>query len=255
MAYTPPPFPKGLKPGASRPSARGLQAALKAAGYMAKTIPAADNYGPSTQAAVVQFHRQHPTISEAEWDPEIGAKGWAELHREAYGDQKPPSKPVVAPIASAPAPASEPRHDYARTTYGGRTVNRRTRTMLKRAQGLCSRSSEFVLTQGSYNTSVAASAGTHDGGGAVDISVQGLAVNAVLRALRQAGFAAWYRSPGEGFSPHIHAVAIGDRQMAPVARQQVDAYFRGRNGLASNRADTAPASVGRPVPQWARKYA
>ena len=61
--YTPPPFPTGLRPDSARPSAKGLQAALKAAGYLGKTVAASDNYGPSTQAAVANFHRLHPAIS------------------------------------------------------------------------------------------------------------------------------------------------------------------------------------------------
>lgn len=253
-AYTPPAFPKGLRPNSSRPSARGLQAALKAAGYMSKTIAVADNYGPSTQAAVAQFHRQHPSVSDGSYDPEIGPTGWATLHREAYGGAKAPEKPSTAPPASTPV-LSEPRHDYGRVSYGGKTVNVRTRTMLQAARGLMGLSGPFNLTQGSYNRGVGASAGTHDGGGVVDVNTNGLNVNATLRALRQAGFAAWYRTPAEGFDYHIHACAIGDREMASGARSQVSAYFRGRNGLANNGSDSAPASVGRPYPQWARKYA
>lgn len=43
----------------------------------------------------------------------------------------------------------------------------------------------LVLAQGSYNSGgVAASAGTHDGGGAVDVSVAGLADADVLRTVR-----------------------------------------------------------------------
>lgn len=253
-AYKPPAFPKGLRPDSASPSARGLQKALKDGGYMAASIPYADNYGPSTQAAVAQFHKQHPALSEDAYDPEIGPKGWEVLHREAYGGAKAPSKPVPAPPATTPDRLPEPAHDYRRVTYGGKTVNVRTRTMLQAARGLMGLSGSFALTQGSYNRGVSASAGTHDGGGVVDLNTDGLNVNATLRALRKAGFAAWYRTPNEGFAYHIHACAIGDREMAVGALNQVGAYFRGRNGLANNGPDSAPASVGRPYPAWAERY-
>ncbi|MGW7416143.1 peptidoglycan recognition protein family protein [Streptomyces sp. NPDC054863] len=85
--YAPPPFPIGLAPGKATPSARTLQRALKAAGFMPKTIAEADTYGPATQAAVGRFHNVHPAyraIGKA-YDPAIGTRGWAALHRLAYG--------------------------------------------------------------------------------------------------------------------------------------------------------------------------
>lgn len=58
--------------------------------------------------------------------------------------------------------------------YGGKRVNQRTKTMLQAADNLLP-NWNFTLTQGSYNPGgVSASAGTHDGGGVVDISVSGL---------------------------------------------------------------------------------
>jgi hypothetical protein len=85
--YSPPAFPKGLAPGRKAPSARPLQRALKAAGYMTKGIPEADTYGPATQAAVARFHQAHPAYRAAglHYDPAIGSRGWAALHRFAYG--------------------------------------------------------------------------------------------------------------------------------------------------------------------------
>ncbi|MGW1151963.1 peptidoglycan recognition protein family protein [Streptomyces rubiginosohelvolus] len=88
--YAPPKFPAGLTPGRKAPSARGLQRALKAAGYMSKGIPEADNYGPATQAAVARFHQAHPAYRAAgkHYDPAIGPRGWAALHTIAYGKKK-----------------------------------------------------------------------------------------------------------------------------------------------------------------------
>lgn len=146
----------------------------------------------------------------------------------------------------------EPAHDYTRTTYGGKTVNQRTKVMLQ--QAAANAGVTISLTQGSYNTGVAASAGTHDGGGCVDVNVNNwdnMTRSRVIQALRGVGFAAWLRTPSQGFSYHIHANAIGDREMASVAREQVQQYFNGQNGLANHGADTNPP---RPWPDWARKY-
>lgn len=240
MTYVPPPFPAGLKPGRATPSARGLQKALKAAGYMNRFVLPSPNYGKSTQAAVRKFHAANPKYGAAA-DAAIGPKGWAELHREAYEPK------TVAP--------GEPKHDYRRVYYGGRLVNARTKVMLQRAE--IKFGGKFTLTQGSYNRGVGASAGTHDGGGVVDIAVNAYSSSRrkdLVEALRRAGFAAWLRTPAEGFQYHVHACAIGDREMASAARSQVAAYFAGRNGLAGNGPDSAPASVGRPYPAWAAKY-
>ena len=86
-SYTPPKFPTGLAPGKAKPSAVTLQRALKAAGYMAKSVPESPNYGPKTQAGVAKFHNAHPQYraKSKTSDPAIGPKGWAALFRIAYG--------------------------------------------------------------------------------------------------------------------------------------------------------------------------
>lgn len=167
--------------------------------------------------------------------------------------------PGASPVASAtqpptPAPGAtpygcqKPGDDYTTVSVGdGIIINRRTYDMLVYAQGLYGGKHDFLkaITQGSYSPGVAASFGTHDGGGAVDISVRDLSTFAVLTdqlpaivlALREAGFAAWVREPdelGPGSPIHIHMIAIGDKDLSPAARRQVDGkegYFRGFNGL------------------------
>ena len=119
-----------------------------------------------------------------------------------------------------------------------------------------------ALTQGSYNAGgVAASFGTHDGGGAVDLSVRDPAdwsvryeeIEPMLHSLRVAGFAAWLRDTGELYpdSPlHIHAIAIGDRELSPDARAQIDGrfgYLRGYNGLPQMNGFPAVDRYGPPV--------
>lgn len=99
-------------------------------------------------------------------------------------------------------------------------------------------------TQGGYNAGgVTASAGTHDGGAVIDISTTGLSsrqITSLLRWLRLCGWAAWYRTPAQGFIRHIHAVRIGDASAARGARSQVEDYKAGRNGLANRGRDDGP---------------
>lgn len=131
----------------------------------------------------------------------------------------------------------------AKVTVEGTTVNTRTRSMLVEAERLLGR--DLVLTQGSYNEGGdTTSAGTHDGGGTIDLSVRGLdsaARVSAVEALRRVGFAAWLRSPQQGDWPwHIHAVAIDDTDLSAAAQHQIGDYFLGLNGLANRAADDGP---------------
>lgn len=124
-------------------------------------------------------------------------------------------------------------------------INDRTRAMLAEVERLTGpRPDGLVVTQGRNPGGVAASAGTHDGWGVVDLRVRDWSapvLNGVLLALRQVGFAAWHRLVSQGFdTEHIHAVAIGDPGMSPAARRQVSSYQAGRNGLANNGPDDGP---------------
>lgn len=134
--------------------------------------------------------------------------------------------------------------------YGGVLLDQQTISALQSAQSIAG--FNFTLSQGSFNAGgVAASAGTHDGGGALDASVSGLSTDqqvAMVRALRQAGFAAWRRTPDEGFVDHVHAVLIGDPLLSSAAAAQVSAFKSGLDGLAGNGPDNNPIDVaaGRP---------
>jgi peptidoglycan hydrolase-like protein with peptidoglycan-binding domain len=131
----------------------------------------------------------------------------------------------------------------ARASFRGVTINARTKAMLLEAEG--SLGLTLSLTQGSYNPGgVDASAGTHDGGGAMDISVSGMSATTrtnVLKALRKVGFAAWYRTQAQGFAYHIHAMAISDPDLSSGAQHQTGDYYLGMNGLAGRGADDGPA--------------
>ena len=147
-----------------------------------------------------------------------------------------------------PAGCQKPPEDYTRVEVNGWTLNQRTMAMLSHAQELYGGELEltgYAITQGSYHDNGSASFGTHLGGGAVDLSVLRRGtymvlwddIEPLLRALRAAGFAAWLREYGELYadSPiHIHAIAIGDRELSSAAEEQLTGeagYFRGYNGL------------------------
>ena len=132
----------------------------------------------------------------------------------------------------------------------GVLVDARTKSMLTEAERRLGRT--LVLSQGSYNPGGdPTSAGTHDGGGVVDIDVRGMTAatrTSVARALREVGFAAWVRNPTQGSWPwHIHAAAISDPDLSSQAQHQVGDYYLGRNGLANRGADDGPRV---PIRTW-----
>lgn len=120
----------------------------------------------------------------------------------------------------------------------GKTVDLQVARMIREAERHCG---NLIVVQGSYHPGVGASGGTHDKGGVVDLSVRGLSmtqINRRVRWLRKVGFAAWYRPPLAGvWGPHIHAVAVGFPNLAPLAAAQVGALRRGEDGLRGNAPD------------------
>lgn len=139
---------------------------------------------------------------------------------------------------------------YDIVTHDGKRVDALTKAAIVEAEKRLGY--ELSITQGSYNAgAVSASAGTHDGGGVIDLRAWDWPNK--VRVLRDVGFAAWYRDPSEGPWPaHIHAVLIGNERLAPSAARQVEAYYAGRNGLANYGPDTfnyRPSPI--PVFRWA----
>jgi peptidoglycan hydrolase-like protein with peptidoglycan-binding domain len=136
-------------------------------------------------------------------------------------------------------------------TGGGIIINTRTQSMLAAAETILGRT--LVLSQGSYNPGGdPSSAGTHDGGGVVDVSVSGMTPAdrvTVAKALRTVGFAAWVRNPSQGDWPyHIHAAAISDTDLSSQAQHQTGDYYLGKNGLASGAPDDGPKVT--PILTW-----
>jgi hypothetical protein len=163
-----------------------------------------------------------------------------------------------------PSGCLKPPDDYSRALVNGAQVNTRTLAMLDHAQALYNDDGgpvvfRNVIMQGSYNPGgVSASFGTHDGGGALDISVRDpidrrvltAEIEPMLRALRFAGFAAWLRDTDSlypGSPIHIHAIAIGDADLSQAASEQIDGtfgYLRGYDGLPRDDGIPQPDTSG-----------
>ncbi|MFH1811811.1 MAG: peptidoglycan-binding protein [Pseudomonadota bacterium] len=224
---------------------------LKTLGYNVGKVDG--RYDAATTGAVSRFQAKHGLS-------QTGQVNTATLKAidKTVEAKKPRADRIIDDFKTTP-----PKNDYKVQTWRGVKVNGRTREMIQRAEFIMRhkyghKNFTFAITQGSYNKGgVAASAGTHDGGGAVDIRTRDSSkstVDHMVKAMREAGFAAWSRGRGhDSFSPHIHAIAIGDREAAWLAKSQVKNYAAGRNGLSNNALDP-DRSLGRPVPAWARKY-
>ncbi len=237
-----------LKEGMTGARVTKLQAQLQRLGFFHQAPTG--YFGPITRAAVMAFEKK----IGVRVDGNAGARVQAELAKR------------VAALPPAPTPSwqnvAPPPNDYRVVSFRGVKVDVRTRVMIQRAESYMHKlgvAGTLSFAQGSFSSGVAASAGTHDGGGALDVSIRNYSsatADKVVKAMRMAGFAAWRRGVNDTFSPHIHAIAIGDRLATPVAKAQVAEYFRGGDGLVGSRGDIHLTSVGhnigRPVPNWAR---
>ena len=127
-------------------------------------------------------------------------------------------------------------------TFRGKRLNARTIAMLLNAERILG--ARFRITQGSYSTSVAASAGTHAGGGAMDTDGP-RGWGAAVAALRKANFAAWHRTPSQGpWGHHIHSIAIGDSSASPAAKRQVQSFLSGGDGLGGRSTSQKATTSG-----------
>lgn len=183
---------------------------------------------------------------------------------------KTPLPSLTPTITPTPEPLGcwKPPEDYTPVKVNGWVINQRTLAMLEHAAQIYAGELEITgyhITQGSYHDNGAASFGTHLGGGAVDLSVMRKGTYSVLwedvdpliHALRVSGFAAWLRAYGE-ISPdspiHIHAIAVGDRELSPAANDQLTGkfgYFRGYTGIPVVNGEPLPDRHGGPLLcQW-----
>lgn len=91
------------------------------------------------------------------------------------------------------------------------------------------------IFQGCYNTSVLASAGTHDLGGVIDSIVFNLTQTKRARTM---GLISNHRTVAQGFrAPHNHVYVLGCPHASLGLKFQMSEYYAGRNGLASRARD------------------
>lgn len=140
-------------------------------------------------------------------------------------------------------------------TWRGKKFDAQTRDQLVEVDKLVGPNVSIRPTQGSYSTGVGASAGTHAGGGAVDLSVHDLTdwqIGLVVFLLRRVGIAAWHRLPSEGnWAEHIHGINVTAPDLSAAAKSQVAQYKKGTNGLANHGPDRH-ANLGAPrTATWA----
>jgi hypothetical protein len=212
-----------------------------AVGVLIMAVPACNNPSPAADPILVSMVTASPP------PPLVAAT--ASLAPTLTRSPSPTETPTSSPT---PFGCERPPEDYTVMTLPGEyRLNQRTVWMLERAQAFYGGSHDLIkaITQGSYNLGVDASFGTHDGGGAVDLSLRDLHdwnhiltedAQSIILALRRAGFAAWVRDvdalyPGSPL--HVHAIAIGDAELSPAAQSQLtgpEGYFRGMNGLPDN---------------------
>ncbi|WP_043536468.1 peptidoglycan-binding protein [Saccharomonospora cyanea] len=211
----------GLTPGAGT-SVRLVEQALADRGLLARQY-VDGHFGTATRAAY------------ARWQESLGYTGLA-----ANGL---PGRTSLTTLAQGRFSLTRLLTPGARTTRQGFPFNTRTVAMLDEATRLSR--IPLVVEQGSYSPgNDPTSAGTHDGGGAVDLDAEALTRaqrTALVTALRRVGFAAWLRSPSQGDWPwHVHAIAVNDTDLSTPAQKQVGMYYLGRNGLANNGPDDGP---------------
>lgn len=137
------------------------------------------------------------------------------------------------------------RRAYERVWYDGEVLNRRSLASYLQAVNFLSdfyKVPRPAIMQGSYSGGVEASAGTHNGGGAIDIDYMGSRKNPkVVSIFRECGWAMWYRPyRPELWGAHNHGIMIGDREMSSGAESQVHDYFAHLDGLASHSFDPTP---------------
>ncbi len=133
-----------------------------------------------------------------------------------------------------------------RVYFDGKLVTVRTRDALLYAQALWQKRGKhhkkIRLAQGSFNSSVAASANTHKGDGVVDVRTRGVGLTnaetvSLARAMADSGIAPFIRDERDGMDPHIHGLIIADPEMDPSAKQQVRDWDKGLNGLKNRAKD------------------
>jgi hypothetical protein len=98
------------------------------------------------------------------------------------------------------------------------------------------------IYQGGYNTTVAASAGTHDEGGNTDVGQYSFAA---LKIWREMGWAMQHRTKAQGYG-----WPVGCPHLSEGAEWQASEWNLYRNGLRSRGRVTGPSPTGKLTPTW-----
>ena len=126
---------------------------------------------------------------------------------------------------------------FDKVTFRGRLMDKKTQAFLEAMEEKLGY--ELTVVQGSYNTGgVSASAGTHDGGGVVDLAAYDY--ERKVKVARQLGAFAWYRPDLPGvWGEHIHLGLRNHGRLSEAAQSQQRDYDAKPplNGLASHAAD------------------
>jgi hypothetical protein len=126
---------------------------------------------------------------------------------------------------------------FEKVNYHGRLMDRKTMAFLQAMEQRLGY--DLTIIQGSYNGGVVgASAGTHDGGGVVDLVAWD--ARRKVRVARELGAFAWFRPDLPGvWGEHVHLGVRSHGKLSPAAKaQQADFDANpARNGLASNAID------------------
>lgn len=171
------------------------------------------------------------------------------------------------PINWDKPPKATARVLWSQRTSGGKVVTGSLRSIahLDRLNYLSVKKFGVGITvyQSAYNSSVAASAGTHDYDACFDVWINGVSGLAQQGFFRANGAGAYYRTPEQGFTPHIHYFCLPPREGVDVSddyrsggfkvgkyvdggwstagarttSSQIEDYYRHRNALASHAPD------------------
>ena len=178
--------------------------------------------------------------------------------------------PFMAAIDSfEPAGCSFPVDDYSPVQVGERILSVRTFGMLQQATQIYGGFidlTETAIVSIDHPGKLYPMPDPHHDRGVLDISVKDPRTHRILfeeiervvRALRAAGFAAWLRDADElypGSEIHVHALAIGDRELSRQALDQLQGkygYFAGMKGYF-DAAGTLDPHGGPIVCNWMRE--
>ena len=168
-----------------------------------------------------------------------------------------PLDPLAATAKFEPAGCISPVEDFSPVQVGDRVLSVRTFGMLRQARQIYGGSvdlTDTAIVSVDHPGKLYPMPDPHHDRGVLDISVKHPRTHRVLyeeieevvRALRAAGFAAWLRDADElypGSEIHIHAVAIGDKDLSRQALDQLTGkygYFVGRKGYFDTAGATDP---------------